>query len=377
MTPPPPPPAVVSPAVIQESRILLAIIGGLICLLGLGILCGGGFGVTMLATMPFAKFTPPEVAEEERAALEALTQAVHRFQPLIAPAVVSAAVSCLTASAALIWLGIGTIQGRRWARKLLLAAGWGWCGSVALQFIGFLSMLPALMTWVESIAIPGPGGAPGTGSVAFSMAIQVVMNLISYAMSATPGVALIVLFSLRNVRLTCEQLDPGPNWTDRIPIEVLPLFLTLAVWSLQALTALPLIPGLVTLLPPELGWNGAAVLSAGLTVALLVTLSTWLVARMNPIGWWVLCAGTIVGTGLICLAHLRSDFPAIFRAALNLIPMPEAERAKFEQDLPPGMMENFGSFLQSCWVVVAVTGAAFLGYLGWIKRHFEPEAVRS
>jgi hypothetical protein len=365
--------------VVQETRVLLFIAGGLICLLGLIGLCAGGFGAAMMANFlgnpSFVAELDPTTAktEEERLAAEAFLQVWTKAQPLLRPAVVTVGVSTLLWSGVSFWMGVATIQGRRWARKILLAAGWAWCGNVILQFVAFLGAIPALVSFTQAMpaARYGAGGPPG---LAPGIALQVVVNLISYGISAAPGIVLIIVFGLRNVRLSCEHLDPNPNWTDRVPIQVLPIWLTFVSFILQLLLLTPFIPAVAQLVP-MIPWSPGVLVATNLGVIAFLVLCTWLVGRMHPAGWWLVLIGSAVGLVLGCAFHLRTDFAEVIRSGLSLLPIPEDKRPEFERGIPPDMIKAIATFLKGYWVAFAATGAVFIGYLFWIKRFFDPQTT--
>lgn len=361
---------------VQETRVLLFISGGLICLLGLLGLCAGGFGAAMMGNFLgnpsfFAELDPSTAkTEEERLAAEAFLQVWTKAQPLLRPAVVTVGVSTLLWSGVFFWMGVATMQGRRWARKLLLAAGWAWCGNVILQFVAFLGAIPALVSFTQAMPTVGAaaGGAPGLGS---GIALQVVVNLISYGITAAPGIVLIIVFGLRNVRLSCEHLDPTPNWTDRVPIQVLPIWLIFVSFIVQTLLLAPFIPAIVQLIP-MIPWSAGGLIAANLGGTAFLVLCTWLIGKMHPAGWWLVLIGSTVGLVLGCAFHLRTDFAEAIRSGLSLLPIPEDKRPEFERGIPPEMIKAFATFLKDYWVAFAATGAVFIGYLCWIKRFFDP-----
>lgn len=382
-TPPiPPPPGMPSdslpPSVVKENRGLLTIIGVVLCLLGTVSLGGGGLSVFLLLALPTLKTewigNATTASPEDRAALETLTSVLEKWvEPFLLPLAATTALTTLVTAILLVWMGIGTIQARRWARKLLLASGWAWCGLMVFQFICFLAMLPGMTAWGEKISRSGGGAPTPPGPLAMAVAVQVLVNLITYAASAAPGIALILIFSLRGVRLTCDQLDPGRNWTDRVPLQVLPLWLILAGWFVQVVTLLPLGPALHALchnlgLPvPPLAFSLSliATLYLGLCVALL--------ARLHPLSWWLIFTGSAAGLVAICLFHLRTDFSALLNTGLSLIPLPEAERTQLQKGLSPALRQSIAELARDFWIVQAISGGAFLAFLIWLKRFFRPE----
>lgn len=384
-TPPPPPlpqpvgnsPGGIAPSIVKETRGLLMIAGLLLCLLGVLTLCGGGFTASMAVGFPLVKSKILESAasatSSDRDAIETLTKLLHGIEPFLGPLIATTVLTTLATAFLLIGLGIGTLQARRWARKLLLASGWAWCGLMVIQFVCFLVMLPGMNSWEN--AFSGAAGAPSTspGAMASGLAFQVIFNLVAYAGSATPGIALILIFGLRNVRLTCEQLDPGPNWTDRIPIQVLPFLLILTGWFLQAVTLLPLLPASLQACR-SLGLSVPAyVFPATMAATACLGVSIWLMSRMHPLSWWLVFIENIAAIAVICLFHLNTDFADLLKNGFSLLPLPDAERAQLGKELTPERLQTVAQMIRDYWIVVATPFAIHLGLLVWMKKYFRPD----
>ncbi len=117
-----------------------------------------------------------------------------------------------------VWLGVGSILARRWARALSLILGWIWLvlGVFATAFWVVLAPDIHADMW-RQIKQPIPAEA------AFSMFLIPAM-LLGCGYLVLPGL-FVLFYSSRHVRATCETRDPRPRWTDRCPLPVLALVL--------------------------------------------------------------------------------------------------------------------------------------------------------
>ena len=88
-----------------------------------------------------------------------------------------AAIMCGLIAVVLIWLGIGSILARRWARALLLILSWTWLamGVVALIYLAFL--LPQIMATIDSTRRPGQAEIP-QGIKTTIMVVQGIFALV-------------------------------------------------------------------------------------------------------------------------------------------------------------------------------------------------------
>lgn len=95
-----------------------------------------------------------------------------------------------------IWLGIGSILARRWARALILISSWLWfiCGAIGLIFN--LLFMPDIYDYK-----------------------YIVMGFLLVIIPA----AFVLFYSSKHVKATCEQRDHQVRWTDKTPLPVITL----------------------------------------------------------------------------------------------------------------------------------------------------------
>ena len=113
-----------------------------------------------------------------------------------------------------VWMGIGSILARKWARALILITSWLWliCGLIVLIFI--LVFIPAMFSQMAAgEEIPGE-------------AVVIVQSMVTaflvFIFIVIPG-AFVLFYSSRHVKATCEQRDRQVRWIDKAPLPVITL----------------------------------------------------------------------------------------------------------------------------------------------------------
>lgn len=252
----------------------------------------------------------------------------------------------------LVWLGIGSIMARRWARALLLIFSWTWLliGVVSLVFMAVL--MPQIMEAMRTVQPSGQPPLPG-GILLTIMAVQ--FAVIGVLFIILPGVW-VLFYRNPHVKATCEAQDPRPSWTDACPSQVL----ALSIWcglSVPMMMAMPLayhsvLPCFGIFLT---GFRG--------TLGWLLLAGFWgyaarAIHRLQIAGWWVL----LVSTGLMiasnALTFARHEPIEMYR----LMGYPEAQ---IEQ------LQKFNIFGSTGMVWMSLLFAPpLLGYMLYVKRYF-------
>jgi len=131
----------------------------------------------------------------------------------------------------LIWLGVGSVLARRWARALLLCLGW-----IGL-IIGVIA-IPAVMVAMNSIGetLRAQGQTVPPVTLAVIKIVTIATTFVIYIV--IPGVA-VLFYRSPHVRQTCEARDPVVRWTDRCPLPVLALCLLKIFGAAMLLLILP------------------------------------------------------------------------------------------------------------------------------------------
>jgi len=257
-----------------------------------------------------------------------------------------------TMAVALVWLGIGSIMARRWARALLLICSWSWLVMGVIVMAGMAFVVPKIMAGMPS---PGTDSQPAShsGSMTAVITIAFVFN----------GVVFIVLpaiwtyfYRSPHVKATCEARDPVARWTDACPLPVLGLCL----WLLFSVPMLFIMPVSGHCVMPFFGvyLTGLPAVLLCLTAAALWVYAAWRLYRLDSRGWWLVLVlmGVFIVSNLLTFA--RHDAMEMYQ----LMGTPEAQ---IEQLQKTGLLVgNRMNWLM--WLSVL----PFLGYLLFIKKYF-------
>ena len=251
-------------------------------------------------------------------------------------------------AAVFVWLGIGSIRARRWARELLLSVSWIWL------LTGICSMVIGIL--VVPAVVGGTGVDTGIPPEMTMIVMLVIFALIGSLYVVLP--ALFVLFYRSpHVAATCRARHPDPQWVDACPRRLLTL---MVVWVLFAVSAL-LMPAYNFFFPffgiVLTGVVGATLWALVLAVCVALAVGT---CRKAPWAWWGGLALTLVFTLSSALVTLRLDLSEI----MGLMKLPEDQVA---------MMDTLPMF--DGWVLVFGTvfvWGTFIFYLMTLRQYFAP-----
>jgi hypothetical protein len=245
-----------------------------------------------------------------------------------------------------IWLGIGSIRARRWARALTLVLAWIWlvCGGVGMLFY-FLFMGGMFQQMAQAQNMP-PGAV---------VVLQVFLGgMMGCVYVLLPG-SFILFHQSRHVRATCERRDPQVRWTDNCPLPVLAVSVlmgTNALYTLMLLAYGAVCPWFGTLL------DGAAAVLLVLVTAALFACLAWGTYKLKVWAW----------LGSIALIALwgASAFLTFHRVGIREL----YERMGFAEE-QLALMQKFGALEQMHlpWMVALSVGA-YLAYLLYVGRYF-------
>jgi hypothetical protein len=247
----------------------------------------------------------------------------------------------------LVWLGIGSIQAKRWARALLLCLGWvGLC-------VGVISLIVVMATLSSMDAVMRQSGQElPPGALLIGKIIAVCVVLVMYVI--IPG-ALVLFYRSRHVKLTCEARDPVARWTDRCPLPVLAWCL-LQVYGAVAMLLVWKFAGAVPLFGYVLtGWSAHAIWVGFSLFCLWAARGFY---RLNPRAW-------LAYTTLMFLGGL-SSLVTFSRIGLldyyRIMGLPEWQ---IKQIAVSPLVQGH-NFLWGSTVGLAI----FLGYLVFLRRYF-------
>ncbi len=252
---------------------------------------------------------------------------------------------------AFVWLGIGSIKCRRWARALLLILSWSWLLVGIIAEGAMVFMLPRILSTAPANGQEMPPGAR-TAIVLTSLLFVGVLFIV------IPGV-MTFFYSSRHVKVTCEARDPLRGWTDYCPLPVLAVSCWLWIGSASLLCMLIVPMGYHSVMP------FCGILISGLPGAILfvalAALWLWLgrmCYRLWPAAWWILVVVLVLFMVSNALTFTRIDLIEMYRK------MGYSE-AQIEMIRKQGLVT--GS-LFVWWTLGAML--PILGYLVWVKRFF-------
>lgn len=252
---------------------------------------------------------------------------------------------------ALVWLGIGSIKARRWARALLLIFSWSWLvmGLIVLALMAFV--MPKVMTNMP--AASGTANQPALPPEAMAAAVTVMLVVFGVLFVILPA-AWVLFYKSQHVKATCEARDPVPGWTDACPLPVLGFCLWLSlgvpmllVMPLTGHCVMPFFGMFVTGLP------GALVC---LSLAVIWGYSGWSLYKLESRGWWLILItlGVYMVSGLLTFA--RHDVVEMYQL-LNY------SQEQIEQMQKTGLLQG-----QSMKWMMVYSMLPFLIYLLCIKK---------
>lgn len=273
-----------------------------------GLIVAGVFEIIigLIYLLPMAAMMLPEV-----------TQSVPDAAMAIAILAVMAVIS--------IWLGVGTLMARRWARALSLLIAWGWLGAgLAILAYGLFAQN----------VLPGMVG------------MIVLITLVA--------AAFVLFYGGKNVKATFEARDPRVRWTDKCPLPVLVLSLSYALIAVSALiglyadTPIPFFGALLT------GLASKAYYLLQLTLAAYLAWGTYRLARN---AWVISVVLTVLFGASAVLSYSIIDMTTLYRA-MNV---------PFDQI---AMMREQGWDTTRIATITGALTLAWLGYLVYVKKYF-------
>ena len=252
---------------------------------------------------------------------------------------------------ALIWLGIGSIQARRWARALLLIFSWNWLILGIVMTVVMPFVMSKVMANLPSNATAGqPAMPPGAIAV-----MVIVMTIFFFAFFVVVPAVWVFFYQGRHVKATCEARDPVTRWTDACPLPVLAISLwtwfAVPMMLVTALTGLAVMPCFGMFIS---GLPGAVVC---LVIAAVWGVAGWWLYRLDARGWWLILVAMVLFMVSALLTYARHDISEMYQ--LQGLP-----QAQIDQMQKVGL--STGNRMS--WFTVLFT-LPFLGYLLFIKRY--------
>ena len=264
---------------------------------------------------------------------------------------IPAMVLYLAMAVALIWLGVGSIRARRWAWTLTVVVSWMWLIMGVIGCVVFVlfagPMMSAAIEQQPKMKMPPQA--------------LVIMRIITGAVLACIYILLpaifVIFYHRESVRATCQRRDPQVRWTDRCPMPVLALSI------LHASGAALYMPSTAAygFVMPVFGvfLSGAA----GAAVILLLTLAmaylAWGTYRLQMAAWW--------GTLLLWIVGILNMVAFSQTGLMEMYEKMRMPPAQLEMIRKSGLIEMMSRWMP--WMGL-VGGAAWLGYLLYVRRYF-------
>lgn len=250
-----------------------------------------------------------------------------------------------------IWLGIGSILKRRWARALLLISSWAWL-IIGILMTAFIAIgLPFVMNSARAGQDNVPPGVQ-TG-------VWIAMSLFFFVFFVLLPLGWLLFYRSPHVKATCESFDPEPCWTDACPLPVLAIALWMGItvpcmllMGLVGLTAMPFFGLILT------GWP-ARVLS--IFLAALWGWLAWDLYRLRMRGWLLTGAFFILYAVSTVVTFSRHNLADLY-ATMHL---PAKDTAMFENS--PIMNISMIAFPVFFTLLL-------LGYLLFVRKFFKQAA---
>jgi len=267
--------------------------------------------------------------------------------------VLPAMVLYLVVAVVFIWIGIGSVRARRWARDLMLSLSWIWL---------LTGICTLLISW---LVMPGllldMGAAVGLSSGDIAVVALVTLSILSFVYVFLPG-AFVLFYRSESVAATCRSRDPRPQWTDGCPSRLLTLTL---LWALTAVSVL-VMPA-YRFVTPFFGFlvDGAAGAVVWVVVLVVCAVLAWGTCRRAPWAWRLGVAATLLAAVSTILTFARVEAVELYRA----MGLPAEQLA-----LLAGLASPERWLMTLLWAVVWLS---FLGYLVTLKRLFHPPQRRS
>src|ERR1039458_4281355 len=245
----------------------------------------------------------------------------------------------------LIWLGIGSIKARRWARALLLIFSWSWL----IMGVCMTAVMPFVMSKAMANLPPNAKtGQPAMPPVAIT-GMVIGMTLFFFVIFVVVPAVWTFFYNSRHVKATCEARDPVTRWTDACPLPVLAFCLwtwlavpMMLVMSLTGLAVMPCFGVFVSGLPGALFC---------LVIAAIWGMAGWWLYRLDARGWWLILIAMVLFMVYALMTYAHHDIIEMYQ----LQGLPQAQIALITGN-------RMGWFTALC-------SLPFLGYLLFIKKY--------
>jgi len=248
-----------------------------------------------------------------------------------------------------IWMGIGVIMARRWARALMLVSSWIWLISGTFGLVFILLLMPNMYDQMgEDDQMPKE----------FVTIFKFVMiAFMAFIYVVVPAV-LVLFYGSKNVKVTCNNRDPQQRWTDKCPLPVLAVSMIFAGWAASLLLmgcynwAIPFFGTILTGLP------GATVI---LIVMSLSAYTAWGTYKLDINSWWCALLLTVVWFSSVAVTFSLTNIMDLY----SMMDLPPQQLEIMEQYNMPNSSAMTAAFV--------LPAAALVAFLIYIKKYFKSQ----
>ncbi len=193
----------------------------------------------------------------------------------------------------LVWLGIGSMMTRRWARALLAIWSWSCLIGGIISLAAMAVMAPRFGAMVVAAQPPGQPPLPDSARTAIMLVPILTIGFLLVLLPLIWG----LFYSGKNVKATCEARDPKPRWTDRCPLPVLAVSLWLA-FSMLSMLLMPMFHSAAPVFGVILSGTAGSIFY--LFLAAVWGYSAWALYHLDRRGWCVIFIALV----LLCVSHV-------------------------------------------------------------------------
>jgi len=261
----------------------------------------------------------------------------------------------VTFAASFVWLGIGSILARRWARTLILMLAWAWWITGILNAAVLAFLLPTMTKWMML------GGEFGSDvERVYPIVLAVALILTVALLVVLPGV-LILFYRSSHVLATVEARDPRLSWTERRPRPVVLLSVAHAVLAYFLVLNGFMYGWTVPLFGVVAGgWAGALVVLASTGASVYLTAALY---ERGPSAWWI-------ATGLAAAWTVS--------AVTTFLRVPIADYGE-AIGMPPESLQVLAAMGDLTWATISsilAISVPYFAYLVYAKRFYRAKSAR-
>lgn len=252
-----------------------------------------------------------------------------------------------------VWMGLGSIRGRHWARALLLVGAWItlFFGTLFLALLLFL--LPEVYNVVADSGLLSPSAA--------LTVLALTVGFIALLQLVFP-VGLIAFYGSRSVAATCERMNPESCWTDRTPLPLLALSVVCSVGCFLVVFSATTNYTVFFFGRVLSGWPG--VLITGF-ISIVCGYVGWGAYARKMHAWWGAYAMIVIISASMMLTFSEMDMESMY-AHMNYT-VEQIEQLQQSRLFSPTTLV----------CIICVWGVVASSYLVWVRDLFRPEVAHT